>query len=366
MLFVLDPTIKNIDVDNINHVGGLENIMSAYRKQSHVVYMGMADLNFVMARTKEYLSSAGRAAINSLFNRLPEYKNLALSVDRKVIVYLEGERQKGVFRDANDWYVPLQNFSQFSIIESAILGEDGTDSEMVIVLAEHYIQLSNFNNFVTRARLMNGGGSRTPDTLERYLIDDHSPCLCITDSDKYHPGFRESSTTKKCRDLAKKTSAKVIEHYSLKEREMENLIPLAIVKRVAGNGSFFNIVEGNILNDVSHWSYVDMKEGISHKWIMKQDSPTQQYWKKASKYLKAKIKSCHTCSATGVLEGDVVCDCSRVVGLGNAILANIIAGMKQNQTKLNLRNMSDDVRWQEIAKLTFEFTVAPKVAERAR
>lgn len=367
MLFEIDSSIKNIDPSNQSHADGIETLLSTYRKQNHVIFMRLADVPILVKKIGHLLSAGSRLALTSLYNNLPEYKKLSEKVNRKVIVYVEDEKKNGILRQGMTWHVPIQKFSSLNIVESALIGEDSSDAEILLEFAEHYLADEDFKNFVAKARTLNGGGANTNKTLISYLKKEHSPCLCVTDSDKFHPKFRESSTTKKCRNTASQHPNHLVEHFELSEREMENLIPRDLLKKVAKQGGgFFKTVESEIISTDEHWKYVDMKNGASSKWINKQDAPTLKYWVKASKFFNRRIASCPFCGSTGQIDEETQCECSYIPGLGNSILTDVISYIQQQKTSLTLREMKNDLRWKAIARIVFEYSVAPKMNERVR
>lgn len=365
MLFEFDSSIINIDPNNINQTNGIETLLSTYRKQNHVVFMRLADVPIISKKIGTSLSAGSRAALTTLYNNLPEYKVISEKFKRKIIVYIEDENKKGIFKKNESWYIPLKNFSSANIVEAALIGEDPSDAEILLEFARHYGETEKLRSFITKARLLNGGGANTSKTLTTYLKSEHSPCLCVTDSDKYHPKFRESSTTKKCREIVTQHPNQVVEHFSLIEREMENLVPKELIKKVARKDDFFELIESEILSNDEHWKYLDIKSGVSFKWIKKQDDPTNKYWKKSTKYFERRIKACPTCKSTGILDDENECTCSFIPGLGNNILSNVISHMHRQKPSLNLRDMQVDIRWKDVAQTVFEYTVAPKAGEKA-
>jgi len=365
MLFEFDSSIRNIDPNDPNQTDGIETLLSTYRKQNHVVFMRLADVPILSKKIGSFLSAGSRAALTTLYNNLPEYKIISEQIKRKIVVYIENKEKNGVFKEKEIWHIPLQKFSSTNIVESALIGEDPSDAEILLEFARHYCEIEKLRNFITKARLLNGGGANTSKTLATYLKSEHSPCLCVTDSDKYHPNFRESSTTKKCREIATQHSNHVVEHFSLSEREMENLVPRELLKKVAKKDSFFETIESEILSDHEHWKYLDIKNGVHFKWIKKQDGPTEKYWKKSVKFFERRIKICPQCKATGILDDENECTCTFVSGLGNSILSNVVLHMQRQKPTLNLRDMQEDIRWKDIARTVFEYSVAPKAGEKA-
>lgn len=358
MLFVLDSSILEMDVKCVKQNMALETLICAYQKGDHLLFSDMKVMDKLKVLVADFLSFSSRAVLNALHNRLPQYQPLTKLIDYKVIVYIESEFKKSIFRLGNEWHVPLQTFSNFGLVSTAILGENEIDSELYVIFAEHYAEKTKIRGFPPVARVRGGGGSGTPKALASYLRTEFSPCLCITDSDKLHPAYRESATSKKCSLISSSVKLRVVEHFSLEEREAENILPIDVLKKVSTIDDFLRKIIPGIFPNEESIKYVDLKNGIRLEWVVKQDAATQTYWNKANVFLANRRKVCTFCKKLSD-EDKAKCSCGWISGLGDQVLSNAVAHLNSRERRLNLRDLETDSRWLKIGKKVYEFSIAP-------
>ncbi|MFZ6731303.1 hypothetical protein ACO0LG_05195 [Undibacterium sp. Ji42W] len=347
-----------MDPNDIKQNAGMEALLTCFRRRSHVLFFRIKDLDGIVPKLKPTLSLSSQATLNALRNRLSEYRLLSDLVARKIVVYIENEIRFGVQRIGNDWHIPLNFFADNSIIETAVIGENPSDVMLLLKFAECYIEREKIHGFFPNARAICGGGSVIAASLSSYLRTESSPCLSVTDSDKLHPKFKQSIVTKRCIEIVNKAANKVAEHISLEEREIENLIPHDLIKRIENANVFINQINSIVVEDPGHWKYIDLKQGLALDWVARQDSETKKYWKKAEAELNRRKKGCCLCKNGEAKEK--LCECTKILGMGDNVLANAIDILSNNPLKLNLKLMQTDLRWEKIAKAIFDFTIAPK------
>jgi len=145
---------------------------------------------------------------------------------------------------------------------------------------------------------------------------------------------------------------------SLEEREVENLLPIALLEKVTDLRRFVAEARSHNLAEEEIWKYLDLKEGVSLKWIQKQDLPTRRFWQAAESSFERKLRGCSFCKKRKSHEKDD-CGCCRVVGLGSKILTEAVNYLTLHDTRMNLRLLEMDTRWEKVGKVVFDFTVAP-------
>lgn len=355
MLFLLDSSLIEIDPESDTLNRALTALLLSYQSGHHMLFMEMADLRALRVKLDPSLSSSGRKALQTLYNKLPVYKQAISKISTFVIVYLPKDGENIATRDGNVWKVPLTYFSP-GLLQSTILGENDRDAELYILLANQYRLNEKLFLFNVSARPRSGGGSGIVRVLSNYLSTEISPCLCITDSDKLHPGYGKSATVRGCEELAA-TDSKILEYLLLEEREIENFLPTELIERSSPH--FVNFIEA--INEVQEysthmWSYLDIKKGIALDWIEKKDNPTQNFWKCFLDHFRDLREKCGRCNSD---KKPKICECSSVPGLGEKVLDRCLDYMKENPPRLTAGLFNKGADWEDVGKLSFAFLLAP-------
>jgi hypothetical protein len=359
MLLQFDSSIKDFDDSCLRQGRALETILGAFQANQHVIFIEMDDCRLLQRRAEKVISVSSRIALRTLMNRAVEYQSLLGIIEYKIVVYLENEKQNGVVRLGNVWHVPLQYFSLGGLLQSTILGENDLDAELFIHFARLYQYNLQLSSFLLAGRPKSGGGSGTPKVLTNYLRHEYSPCLCVTDSDKLHPRYQQSGTSRNC-SRASQIRNRVVEYISLEEREIENLIPLDLLKKLIPTEGFLREFNSYVLDGDDFWKYIDIKAGVSLKWVQKRDPVTQEYWKKAAVSLARRKKNCKFCKAADGKEEGNACYCSKIEGLGNEVLQKVVAYMEASHPKFASKLLQADTRWEKLGQIVFDFAIAPK------
>lgn len=360
MLLQFDSTLKDFDDSCMKQGRALEVLLGAFQANQHVIFIEMDDLRALEKRAGGVISASSKVALKTLMNRAVEYQCLLGVVEYKIVVYLEDDVRKGIIRQGNTWLVPLQYFAGSGLIQSTILGENDLDAELFIHFGKIYQYKLRLDSFLLVGRPKSGGGSGTPRTLTNHLRHEYSPCLCVTDSDKLHPGFHRSSMSRQCFRAAQ-IKNRVIEYISLEEREIENLIPINLLKKVVAMDEFLREFGNHILDGEDFWKYVDIKEGFNLKWLLKRDLVTQAYWKKAGTVFSRRLKSCKFCANIDADDkAKDACHCINISGMGDGVLEKVVSYMNVNHPKFTIKLLQDDTCWEKLGQIVFDFTIAPK------
>jgi len=360
MLFQFDSSIRDFDPACAKHGRALETLLGAFQTNQHVIFIEMSDLRILQQRAHGAISLGSRIALQKIMNRAVEYHSLIDTVVYRIIVYIEDIKEpRGVVRQQNTWLVPLHFFSDGGLLQSAILGENDLDAELFLHLAAIYQYQKKLGSFLLKGRPRSGGGSGTPRVLTSYLRHEYSPCLCVTDSDKLHPTYQQSSTSRNCGRVAQ-VKQRIVEYIGLDEREIENLLPLNFLKKIAPVEDFLRDC-GNAQIDVNKfWNYIDIKRGVSLSWIEKKDEETKKFWQKPAASLSRRKNHCAFCKDNKDENEDrEPCHCCSIKGLGDNLLEKTVAHMDANPPKFTAKLFDEDKRWEKIAQAVFAFTIAP-------
>lgn len=178
--------------------------------------------------------------------------------------------------------VPIEYVSNL-IAQAAtdVVYEDINDAVIYDAVAQWYSsKILNNPNLPTRSTLIQGGGSRTYVTYSSKQDAAQTFCLCITDSDKKYPNDESGDTSKKVR--AVEDSRKPLSfHLDLDFHEIENLIPLGFLDRIAGTEEAKAIIaelrkaEDN--QERAAKLYWDFKKGL-RGYYLKSCKDFKDYW----------------------------------------------------------------------------------------
>lgn len=368
MLFVFDSSMKDVDASELDQCSALENILRAFQTSCHLLFISMVDLNFIKKNTSEHLSSVGKTALQTIYNRAPEYKKLIEKIDYKVVIFLNKPQDQLISRVGNTWNVSLLFLANSGILETLVMGENDLDAKLLLEFARQYAQKNPISGTVIKARKKGGGGSNTPSELVSYLDSEYSPCLCVTDSDKFHPGYSQSLTSRACKE-AVSTRQRICEYIEFEEREIENLIPIEVLDKVVDIKDFSERLEAIPNWNDDQWKYLDLKSGVSLRWILRQnDDGTKRYWNGVQSYLESKRRKCSLCPKIEINIGTAaedVCSCEEIKGVGSKALERTVKYLEDHSPKVTKKLFENDLRWESIGKAAFEFAIAP-VGERVR
>jgi hypothetical protein len=358
MLFVLDSSIANLDLTCDKNGRALENLLGSFQHRDHLLFGKITDLALLLERAATIISNSSLSVLRTLYNRVIEYKTIVDLIEHKVVVYAENDDLKGIRREGSTWFAPIVLFSDAGLLQTAILCENEIDSQLYLLFAEMYCSRNKIRGFLPKGRERGGGGSVLPIALDRYLRSEISPCLCFTDSDKVAPHRPVSETSKRCEIAVVEARNRIAAHIALNEREAENILPLDLLRQVSDVETIKKHLAPLFIQDRECWSYLDLKEGITLDWILKQDGPTQLYWQPISAMLKKRRSVCKICKGGASVVGNG-CGCTKVAGLGVKVLSKAVSYLTENPHRLTLRLLDNDLRWERIGKVVFDFTVAP-------
>jgi len=360
MLFILDSSLIGLDPDSEELNRAITSLLLSYQSGHHLLFMEMTHLRSLRENIEHTLSYSGKKALQTLYNKLPVYKAAIGDLAHFAIVYLPENGELLPTRQGNIWRVPLPYFCP-GLLQSTILGENDRDAELYILLANQYRSKKKLYPFAVSGRPRSGGGSGVVRVLDNYLATEIAPCLCVTDSDKVHPGCGKSATVRGCEELAR-TEAKLVKYLMLEEREIENFLPPDLLERASPEYSAFIENLSNVAgySDVM-WNYLDIKDGIKLEWIERKDEPTKRFWNCFLENFRLKREQCMQCNIADIRS----CGCSKINGLGEKVLEKSLDFIKNNPPRLTGGVFDNDSRWVDAGKLAFAFLVCP-AGETAR
>lgn len=233
-----------------------------------------------------------------------------------------------------------------------LLCENLSDCKFFELITKIYMNNKELQKAKCNVKLLSGGGGTTY-TIYEECINDKEITFLIVDTDvKYH-GAAKGGTLKKLKEKEKEKEEnifkKLVEISELNMHEVENLIPLKLIKAFYDNSegeadkeNTIMILEKmkNIDGEDNPLNYFDMKNGIIEK-KMEEDEQYREYWT-------------NILSNIGFSNNDL-----KLEGFGPYLLRKIYAFMEKRETEDRFfENYVDDYmkdEWERIAKRIYSY-----------
>jgi len=187
-----------------------------------------------LASYHDKLSSYSQSIYHGIFQKASSTPSGYLDrIGNTILVCKDSSNPAGGARKSNQIFVSLNWFSQSDRIQpSHLICEHISDCNVYIALASKYLHYISLHGLGLSFRKVSGGGHAIDDVI-RDTLTDHSPALCIVDSDMDSPnaaavGQTAHDAQKSYNKSGHDKSCFVI----LKARELENLLPDLVLEGV--------------------------------------------------------------------------------------------------------------------------------------
>lgn len=279
MLILLEKGISDLNDSSDDFLQAIEQLSAISRNGFHFVLGYPQDLRALamlpglsLLTQKHFcdLEKVSRSALPHLPQQLAFY----------VSVNSYGGK---ILKQCNDHAIFSADLTEFKdcswVSKSCLLGENTIDCDIFHIIAKAYMHckfIGESTSPLSRVAMLafeycNGGGSVIDAEYSRYQKENKNIC-CIKDSDFLEPSqnIKQYSAKTHCYFTGKKVSA----YLKLHVHEIENLLPLALLRDAAGN----SVAEKNFLFFLSKCdddgkkdvlAYIDLKKGIRKKPLRK-------------------------------------------------------------------------------------------------
>ena len=254
--------------------------------------------------------------------------------------------------------------------ETFILTENLLDSEFYAYLVSYYLSKEGMPKCKKFYHALMGGGVTISDVLRQEINKEKRFCLAIADSDKDYPEDNNPhDTSSKLLDLLESSPFNCSAYVMDKVREIENLIPMRLVKAYGDHAGCLEIFSAD-----KDPSYFDMKNGLLLKNLY--DEQVYQYWKDMfpddrerfeKRDKQRKDYKSGTESREKVKEAEAI-----KRGFGGKLLANVLEAERNSskrKEKLTLHQITDNDlnsyqqdEWYKIGKHMFSWTCAARAS----
>ncbi|KAA6339243.1 hypothetical protein EZS27_012813 [termite gut metagenome] len=335
MLFHLtEEIIGAAEEKNPDAVIIIEEIARSYRLGNHLVFTERKLLDRLI-NIPNYNNKETQQIFTHIKNKYATHGNIINQISLKVVFTLTEElkiikdKENGRYKEIR---LPVNQIHEFEIFGcSKLLGENITEIKFYSLICDFF---KNKNGFTipTKYFPLHGGGNTINEVLEEITNYKNCFCLAFLDSDKKYPDCEIGETLKKVKKSRKKDFCYFNTDYIYSDsyREVENLIPLSLLKEISKENPDWNkgyttletifVKGGNI-------DYYDIKESVTEKHYSEITNPHYgEYVRK--QLLIAGLKNEEELEAIKGKKEDK--DTILLQGLGKKVLDRAIEYVKKN------------------------------------
>lgn len=269
MIFQIDEECVNfINKNNTHEINDIFELLAIYRRRSHNLIIANNNTLTFFANNSS-LSESARGVYLYLSNRMAENKLILNSVKKICRITprkdLPSEVMENGIEVTNIFLEEL--IGKDFIDKSLLLAENPDDCVFFDLIGQYYKKNHNVDKIGIGFDYINGGGSTIAECLKGIIKQNNRLCLCLSDSDKKYKGAPLGETCKKLEGIDKTKYHEVVK---LECHEIENLIPIALIKKVmtanniSNNSiSFIEFLQKHLEDDGSIPAiFFDYKKGI--------------------------------------------------------------------------------------------------------
>lgn len=363
MWLTLDDSLLGIDPSEAKTRASLEPLLTAVGKGEHVL-VGRPTVSRHLLQTE--LSPFPRTVLRQVLDMAPDLLAGLEKTNFRVRIVADGRGPCRVA--AAEWTIPLDWFRIHGVPTNSVLGENTRDAELFRVSAVHH-QALNRSGLEIRLDVTSGGGADTPRVLATEIAGQRRFVLCVTDSDQSCPTAPKSRMNKECSSIVEGSNWVAI-HFSLEEREMENLLPRNLVQDVITNLSPSDFdaryadLDAISRKNPASWAYLDLKDGTSLTFAFGLCGP---FWEEFIDHLPCREsckKDClaqRRCMATSRAD----CRCLLAPSLGHRIVDHVRDHLSACSPHASAKRCSTSANaqgWLKVGALVEEWGAAmPKI-----
>lgn len=225
------------DLNDLNTVewGALDLLARCHGEGKHLLVIDRP-LAISLASNHELLSPYSRSVYHRVSQKASTYPPEHLSRTSNAILVCKDSSnlaRSAKQSNANQIPVSLAWFSQSERIQpSHLICEHISDCNVYIALAAKYLNHITLRGMSLSFRKVSGGGHAIDDVI-RHTLADHSPALCIVDSDKdSSSSVAVGKTAQDARKSFMKSQHDKACFVMLDARELENLLPDLILESI--------------------------------------------------------------------------------------------------------------------------------------
>lgn len=363
MLIILDDSLLNVDFENDQRAAfGLEAILCSYMRGSHYVVGNLpllSNLETASGISKHYVA---------IIRKIRQSYSVIMSLADNIHFHVRAVDSSLPYnKDGECWNVPVGRFSNISVDPAILICEDLHDVDIYAYSGYHYAISRKMGSLRLNFIGIGGGGGSTPIQYKRAIDKSTHFVLCITDSDFESPFDKTGGITRQRCDRYSKDTAWVTHHYAPKARELENVIPLGLLRATLSEQQN-NLLESNLElafdSKCDLLAYGDFKKGTSLRTIAKypKGHHSRNFWKTAVTAAVTADKADSDCWVAKSCLSPDECKCNVFHPLGETVSKSALSFLEKNSPQKSFeaaKNSSNIEDWLTIGKFVFDWCCAP-------
>lgn len=364
MLIFLTQNLLETGISNYSKailLSCLENLLTARFEGKHIVLAESPSIITTYQR-ESGLSDKAKMTLTEIKKQVQQQEGIALKNEIGSYIRVVSPSQSDIIITENKnagfvvnvpiWYFEDSEASQ----QTLLMGENINDVKFFIRLVEAYITTyRDLKKIVEiQAKPSQGGGSTIKSMLDEQC-KSRTFCLCIVDNDCTAPNtafggtaralglsqekwqsWQNITETQQDGSIKIGKESALAKAFALKQREVENFIPTALIEDALPKGTGNDIFEQtNLLKEwekryPGEWrKFIDLKKGLQGydvlRWTDDKNEPAQQCWLKFRQNVgKDSLNFKKSCQDGKECNKKAECDCDLWAGLGEKILVQVV------------------------------------------
>lgn len=273
LFYITKEILAEAEINNPRVIEVLDFVALSHYYGRHIVF-GPREVLEQLSNISFFNDKRTTSVFKSILNRYSTFGSIKKIVTQRVELVLDTYFHVSLAEDGrySVIYCPIISKSLENLMNGTeLLGENVEEIDMYEFMAKYYLKKNNIQLNLHHKKL-HGGGDTLRSVWETEARQENF-CLAFLDSDKKWHGGSFGETLKKVINIQNKEkyyTANFI--FSDKYREIENMIPLEILKSVSTND--YNWYQGFhdveiIINAGKDVQYYDIKNGLSLKKYIK-------------------------------------------------------------------------------------------------
>lgn len=360
IVYLHDSILNSIEQNQLNEAD-FNNLISIAQAKYNGKHFIIGDKTTIQAITNlEPLGDYIKSIYLKIFNDQTKWFNLLKDFDFKVVVRSDIDDFFTLKDDdKTEFHVPLKLFNTTNLNNHPdFICENLVDVKVYLNITNSYLKSIRVNGVKLSCNPVMGGGNTTHQVIQNN-IESNKISACILDGDYKYPGCEIGATAKAVIDI-NNNNFSFVQLFVLKQRELENLLPISLLK------AFFRKDQGQLIklneierlkslasDDFNPFYYIDLKFGLRKSvFSCVTDSLEKSFWLNILPEYSDFSCVKNNCKVSK-------CTNKHVDGFGSDLLQNIASHIEENE--LEFDQIDDDLKssWIEICRFLISFFISP-------